>query len=311
MPSHLSSELAVVSIGNDIHLFYQNDQKILETRYTNGQAWAQDETPVATDGKSAGSAITAYYVDKDANFSNAHTIHVLYINSSDQLVERVKKLSSGAWESVTLEDAVKNGPEPNSRLAGGAYNFDGGWNPEGSQWAYYTTRDPTDAREGITEIRRTPSGAWRTESVLPQNWGQILLASSLAVTIVKGEIQLFFQTHDLDISLYKNTGHQWTDRGKVIDGSLVAANTALAATKTADGKTHIFYASRGSPSKIIHSVDGGTEEVVNFYPGSKIGATSSGNQVSTFYRSLNPVGNVEERKNEKGSWGAAATVITE
>lgn len=66
-------------------------------------------------------------------------IHLLYINSSNQLVEKVKKLSSNTWESVTLEDAVKKGPEPNSRLAGAAYNFDGGWNPEGSQWVYYTT----------------------------------------------------------------------------------------------------------------------------------------------------------------------------
>ncbi|KAB8302169.1 hypothetical protein EYC80_005616 [Monilinia laxa] len=311
MSSLLSSELAAVSIGNDIHLFYQNGQEILETSSANGQSWAQDTTTIAKDANYAGSAITAYYVDKDANFSKAHTIHLLYINSSNQLVEKVKKLSSNTWESVTLEDAVKKGPEPNSRLAGAAYNFNGGWNPEGSQWVYYTTRDSTDAKEGITEIRRTPGGSWKTESVLPQKWGQILLATSLAVTIVRGEIQLFFQNHDLDISLYRNTNNSWTDQGAIIKGSLVAANTSLAATKTSDGKTHIFYASKSSPPKIIHSVDGGSEELVDFYPGSKIGTTSSENKASTFYRSLNPVGNVEQKEYEGGNWGAAATVIKE
>ncbi|KAA8577040.1 hypothetical protein EYC84_007054 [Monilinia fructicola] len=86
------------------------------------------------------------------------------------------------------------------------------------------------------------------------------------------------------------------DQGAVIKGSLVAANTALAATKTSDGKTHIFYSSK---------------KLVNFYPGSKIGTTSSGNKVSTFYRSLNPVGDVEQKQYESGKWGASATVIKE
>ncbi|ESZ96295.1 developmental-specific protein Ssp1 [Sclerotinia borealis F-4128] len=311
MPSLLTTELAVVSVGTDIHLFYQNGQDIFETHSANGQAWVQDTTPIAKDGDYAGSAITAYYVDKDANFYNAHTIHLLYINSSHELVEKVKKLATNTWEGVTLEDVVKKGPEMNSRLAGAAYNFNGGWNPEGSQWVYYTSRDTTDAKEGVTEIRRTPSGSWNVERVLPQKWGQILLATSLAVTIVRGEIQLFFQNHDLDICLYKNTNNSWSDEGAVIKGSLVAANTTLSATKTSDGKTHIFYASKNSPQNIIHSVDGAQEELVKFYPGSKVGTTSSGDKVSTFYRSLNPVGNVEEKKYEGGKWGAATTVIKE
>lgn len=78
----------------------------------------------------------------------------------------------------------------------------------------------------------------------------------------------------------------------VVEGSLVLANTPLAATKTTDGETHIFYAAKSNLQMIIHNVDGKLAKVVDFYPGSKVGATNSGNKVSAFYRSLNPVGDV-------------------
>jgi hypothetical protein len=64
----------------------------------------------------------------------------MYINSSGNLVEKVKRMSGDKpiWENIPLADAVKNGPEANSRLTGSAWNGSG-WNATGSQWNYFAS----------------------------------------------------------------------------------------------------------------------------------------------------------------------------
>jgi hypothetical protein len=61
-----------------------------------------------------------------------------------------------------------------------------------------------DSKQAITEIRRTPKGAWYTEKILPQNWGDALPGTDLACTISNGLIKVFFQDHDYNIALYEH-----------------------------------------------------------------------------------------------------------
>jgi hypothetical protein len=304
-----TTELAVATAGEVLHLFFQDGQNILEARSPDGgQVWITQDAIIAKDANYSGSAMTSYYVDKDANFNHQPTIHLLYMNSSNHLAEKVKRMSgdSPIWESVSLSDDVKKGPEPNSRLTGGAFNStQSGWNPNGSQWAYFSTIK--EANQCITEIRRTPSGAWYTETVLPENWGDALPGTSLACTISYKSIKVFFQDHDYNICLYEHSEGKWHARGTYIDKKTVQASTPLAVTRTNDGKTHLFYA--GKSNKIIHATDySDTEELVNFYSGSKLGATSVSDKITLFYRNLNPVGEVSTLEND-GTWQKGTTVV--
>lgn len=307
--SLLSTDLAVATAGNILHLFFQNGTKIFEARSPDGgSAWTTQDEVIAEDGNYSGSAMTAYFVDKDADHGNQQTIHLLYINSSSNLVEKVKRMSGDkpVWEDIPLADAVKKGPEMNSRMTGGAWNGTGSWNPTGSQWLYFASIQ--DGKQAITEIRRTPKGAWNTETLLPQNWGDALPGTDLACTISNGSIKVFFQDHDYNIAMYESRDSVWHDRGIYIDKSKVQPTTPLAATRSEDGKTHLFYA--GKTSKIVHSIDGqDSQDLINFYPGSKLGATSVGNKLTLFYRSLNPVGEVVTHENDNGSWKPGVTVI--
>lgn len=62
------------------------------------------------------------------------------MNKDKQLAEKVKRMkgSNPIWEDVQLPDDVKKGPEQFTRFAGAAFNG-GNWNPNGSQWCYYSS----------------------------------------------------------------------------------------------------------------------------------------------------------------------------
>lgn len=74
--SLLSTELACTSAPDQVlHLFFQDGQKILEARSPDGgSAWTTQDTVIANDGDFNGSAMTCYYVDKDANFDSQPTV---------------------------------------------------------------------------------------------------------------------------------------------------------------------------------------------------------------------------------------------
>ena len=74
MPSLLTTELAAVSTGDDFYLFYQDGTNILQAHSTDNNSWATDSTAIAEDGLYSGSALTAYYVVSDANFSQKPTV---------------------------------------------------------------------------------------------------------------------------------------------------------------------------------------------------------------------------------------------
>ncbi|PQE04601.1 fucose-specific lectin protein [Rutstroemia sp. NJR-2017a BBW] len=307
--SLVTTDLPVATAGNGLHLFYQNGAKIYEVRSSNsGSAWTAQDEVIAEDGNpNTGSAMTACFVEKDADYGGQQTIHLLYINSSGNLVEKFKRMSGDKtiWENIPLADAVKKGPESNSRLTGGAWNGSG-WNATGSQWNYFASIQ--EGKQAITEIRRTPKGAWYTETILPQNWGDALPGTDLACTISNGVIKVFFQDHEYNIALYEHKNGAWDKRGVYIDKSKVQPTTPLAVTRSENGKTHLFYA--GQTGNIVHSIDGSdSKDLVKFYPGSKLGATSVGDKLTLFYRSLNPVGEVVTHENDDGSWKPGVTVI--
>jgi len=308
--SLLSTELACTSAPDKVlHLFFQDGQNILEARSPDGgSVWTTQDTIIANDGAYTGSAMTCYYVGKDANYDNQPTIHLLYMNKNNNMAEKVKRMKGDnpTWEDFNLPDDVKKGPEQNSKVTGGAWNSDQTWNPNGSQWTYFSS--VKEAKMTITEIRRTPKDPWHTEVVLPKNWGDALPGTALACTISQGNIKVFFQHHDYSICLYEHNQGAWYARGTYIDKEQVQPTTPLAATRTSDGKVHLFYA--GKSGKIIHATDGSrTEELINFYPGSKLGVTSVENKITLFFRSLNPVGEVGTLENDDGSWKHGTTVI--
>lgn len=309
--SLLSTELACTSAPDQVlHLFFQDGQNILEARSPDGgSVWTTQDTIIANDGAYTGSAMTCYYVDKDANVDNQPTIHLLYMNKDNQMMEKIKRMKGDnpVWENFNLPDEVKKGPEQNSRLTSGAWNnTQGGWNPNGSQWAYFSSVQ--DGKMAITEVRRTPKNPWYSETVLPKNWGDALPGTALACTLTSGNIKVFFQHHDYSICLYEHDNGTWYSRGVYIEKDKVQPTTPLACTRTSDNKVHLFYAGMGG--SIMHVTDGkNSEELVKFYPGSKLGATSVDNKITMFYRNLNPVGEVGTLENDSGSWKHGSTVI--
>lgn len=100
----------------------------------------------------------------------------------------------------------------------------------------------------------------------------------------------------------------YLDRGVYVEKDKVQATTPIACTMTKDGSVHLFYVAKNN--KIVHCRDGKEEEeLVNFFPGSKLGATSVDNKITLFFRNLNPVNEVGTLENENGSWKHGSTVI--
>lgn len=75
--SLLNTELACTAAPDQVlHVFYQDEQRqVREARSPNdGQTWITQDTVIAQDGDFTGSAMTCYYVDKDAQFSDQPTV---------------------------------------------------------------------------------------------------------------------------------------------------------------------------------------------------------------------------------------------
>jgi len=97
--SILTSDLACCASSDKVlHLFFQEGQNIREARSPDGgAAWTTQEIVIAKDGEANGSAMTCYYVDKDANFDNKPSIHLLYLNKDKELMEKLS-----AWREKIL-----------------------------------------------------------------------------------------------------------------------------------------------------------------------------------------------------------------
>ncbi|KAE8315972.1 hypothetical protein BDV41DRAFT_574352 [Aspergillus transmontanensis] len=303
MSSLLNTALAAVTTnGKGSFLYYQNGQDILEAHSESGSSWTAKASTVTSNAASGGSPLTAYYVEHDADFQNKSTIHVVYLNGSAKVADRVKVLSEGSWEDGKV-DGISTSPASVSRITGGAFNGSG-WNPDGSQWVYFNT--PSGNQLQITEIRRTPKSPWKTETVLPEKT-LALPGTDLASSIVKGTIDLYYQDHQENVNHWVSQDSQWHDEKVLIPASEVENSSPLATVN--NGKKHVFYASRSSPHKIKDNIDGNSVEVAPFYPGTYLTAVSVNGKVTLFYKSLNPVGAIAAKIYDGSSWKDGGIVV--
>ncbi|KAE8139373.1 hypothetical protein BDV38DRAFT_291441 [Aspergillus pseudotamarii] len=320
MSSLVNTALAAVTTnGKDGFLYYQNGQDILEAHSESGASWTAKASTVTSNAASGGSALTAYYVEHDADFQNKSTIHVVYLDRSAKVADTVKVLSEGTWKDGKV-DGISTNPASVSRITGGAFSGSG-WNPDGSQWVYFNTSDlpfttlfgmlltskrPSGNQFQITEIRRTPKSPWNTETVLPENT-LALPGTDLASSIVKGTIDLYYQDHKENVNHWVSQDSQWHDEKVLIPASEVGNSTPLAALN--NGKKHVFYADRSSPPKIKDRIDGNTVDVAPFYPGTHLTAVSVNGKVTLFYKSLNPVGAIAAKIYDGSSWKDGGIVV--
>jgi hypothetical protein len=81
--SLVTTDLPVATANNVLHLFYQNGAKIYEVHSPNsGSAWTAQDEVIAEDGNpNNGSAMTAYFVDKDADYGSQQTVSRVMITS--------------------------------------------------------------------------------------------------------------------------------------------------------------------------------------------------------------------------------------
>ncbi|KAJ1711539.1 hypothetical protein AFGD_008259 [Aspergillus flavus] len=303
MSSLLNTALAAVTTdGKDSFLYYQNGQDILEAHSASGSSWTAKASTVTSNAASGGSALTAYYVEHDADFQNKSTIHVVYLDRSAKVADRVKILSEGTWKDGKV-DGISTNPASISRITGGAFNGSG-WNPDGSQWVYYNT--PKDNQLQITEIRRTPKSPWNTETVLPENT-LALPGTDLASSIVKGTIDLYYQDHQENINHWISQDSKWHDEKVLVPASEVENSTPLATVN--NGKKHVFYADRSSPPNIKDYLDGKSVQVAPFYPGTYFTAVSVNGKVTLFYKKLNPAGAIAATIYDGSSWKDGGIVV--
>lgn len=80
MPSLLTSDLAAVSAGSHLYLYYQNGHELRETQSTDGKAWTANSTAIAADLDENGSAITAYFVKYDGGYGGKSTARFVPIS---------------------------------------------------------------------------------------------------------------------------------------------------------------------------------------------------------------------------------------
>ncbi|KAF7596818.1 protein kinase ssp1 [Aspergillus hancockii] len=304
MSSLVNTALAAVTTdGKDSFLYYQSGQEIREAHSASGTSWTAVASTVATNASFGGSALTAYYVKQDGDFGGKSTIHVVYLDPSARVAEKVKVISEGTWKDGQSTGITKN-PVSTSRITGGSFNGNTGWNPNGSQWVYFNTPDGDQLQ--VTEIRRIPKSPWYTETVLPENT-QALPGTDLASSIVSGTIDLYYQDHGGNINHWVSQDSKWIDKKVLVPSSEVQISTPLA-TVNAD-KKHLIYVDKSSPAKIKDYVEGKSVDVANFYPGTRLAALSVNGKLTVFYKILNPAGAIATKVYDGSSWKDGTTVV--
>lgn len=75
MPSLGGTDLAAVSTGSKLYLYYQNGNNIYETSSDkDGSNWTASSATVGSNAKGEGSPLTAYYVAHDGVFGGKSTV---------------------------------------------------------------------------------------------------------------------------------------------------------------------------------------------------------------------------------------------
>lgn len=77
MPSLLSTAVSALTTDDkNIYFYYLDGTNILEAYSSDGSLWEEKNSAVASDGFSAGAALTAYYVKEDSDYNKQQTVRL-------------------------------------------------------------------------------------------------------------------------------------------------------------------------------------------------------------------------------------------
>ncbi|KAI1142790.1 hypothetical protein F5Y05DRAFT_366187 [Hypoxylon sp. FL0543] len=314
----INSDLAAVSTGSTLYLYYQDGQSIRETSSQDGKSWTASSTTVSDELSPDGSPFTAYHVKYDGSLDSKETIHVLYRDSRGSLRETAKVLSEGAeaqWTEIDVPDDIQNAPIETSTLASDVSHDDTTY---GSfQWVFFVEAPSSGPIRVAAIIRNKDNGwVWEHAKDLLEDPATALPGTSLATTVTISTAHLFFQDHDENIVQYNGGYGSWNNKETVVKGDGVLPNTPIAvATSNAAESPHVFYVTRPSDSQLssIQDYQGGTTTQVTagtYEPGSNIGAVTLGCETYLFLRgpASDPL-SIVSLVLEGGSWEDNGTVV--
>ncbi|KAF7155586.1 hypothetical protein CNMCM5623_008128 [Aspergillus felis] len=310
MPSLQSTDLAAVSTGSKLYLYYQNDSSIHEAHSDDGSSWTTSSTIVGEDCNPNGSAITAYHMKNDGSFGKKETIHVFYMDHNGRLREQVKVLSEGdTWKQNDLPDDIKKEPIPTSRLSSGICHD----NSNGAhQWVYFEKLNTDSGKVEVAEIRngKESSYKWVYRKILPQNPAEALPGTSLAANLTDPRTNLFFQDHEGNLVQYSGGYEQWNNKIVMLKKEQVQISTPLTTCDSSKpDKPHVFYVSKVTPPAVEDFVDGESTQVARYVPGTRLGAATLKNKTFLFFKPLTHPVEIWTHVYDGSSWGIGSKVV--
>ncbi|KAK1144665.1 hypothetical protein N8T08_004969 [Aspergillus melleus] len=313
MPALITSDYATVSDSSTIWVYYQNDaNELCEVTSSDGSKWTETSGAVADKLNAGGSPITAYYVKNDGTAGGKSAIHVIYIDASGILHEKVKTpLDNQKWEERELSDDIKKAPNQTSRLASGVCHDTA---PGAHQWIFFEKLDSESGSPQIAELRSGSESSfkWTYQAILPEMPASALPGTQLATNITNPANHLFFQDHEGDVTEYIGGYDSWNDHAEILTNDKVEINTPIsAANSSVPEKPYVFYVSRTTPLTIMcydHDKSKSTE-VGRYFPGTNLDAITVQTKVYLVHKPLEKRGAVWTRVFDGKEWGMGAQVV--
>ncbi|KAL4789567.1 hypothetical protein BDV19DRAFT_394941 [Aspergillus venezuelensis] len=288
-----NTDLAAVSTGKELYLYYQQGTEIYEVVSKDGTEWTVSDKPVGDKLKAWGSSITAYYAAHEGGgpFKNKSTA----VGTSD-------------WKEEPVPSEIKNQPTEYSKLAWGVCHD----NPVGAhQWIFF--EQFSDAKLEVSELRRYSDDHWPwvVRKILPQQAATALQGTSLASHLTNETTHLYFQEHSGKVVEYRGSYDEWSSPYDLLKKEDVEINTPLAACGASNEENpHVFYVGSGSPPKVKHyRQNGSAKDVVNYWAGTGLDAALLNGKIYLFYRqSTNPYG-IATMEYDGSSWKEGHKVV--
>ncbi|OTA97945.1 hypothetical protein M434DRAFT_26343 [Hypoxylon sp. CO27-5] len=317
MPSLINSDLAAVSTGSGLYLYYQNDRSLHETYSADGKSWTASSTIVSDDLSDEGSPITAYYVKYDGSMDKKETIHVVYIDHQHTLREKAKVLSDGGeaqWVEIDVPDSLKKAPIETSTLASGVANDDTTY--YSFQWVFFVESPPEEDIRVAGIIRNSKNGwVWEHAADLIEEPAAALPGTALANYVTTATSRVFLQDHEENLVQYNGGYGSWTNKETIISSNGVLLSTPIAAASSNETEhPHVFYISRATDSNTaaIQDYQGSTSTRVSgsYAPGSRLGAATLGcDTVYLFHKDTSSPLAISSAVFDGGSWKSNGTVV--
>ncbi|KAE8155335.1 hypothetical protein BDV25DRAFT_135084 [Aspergillus avenaceus] len=311
-----ATALAPVNTGSGLLLYFQSrDNKIFEVASQDGSSWNLRQEPIVEDCRSWGSPITAYYNRQDADYDDQETVHLLYVNSDNKLIElyrlvnpeqQVKKEEE--WTPIPSEVINTHEPTETSHLCSGSVLGSPVIHRVKDQFVYYESQSGSNLN--FTELWRNPKSPWYIQTVLPGQEDQEP-GTDLTCIIKSAHLRLFVQDHAKNIRMWENI-RGWEDKGVQVDQKEVSAQACFAAASVGPSGSddeHLVFSSSGTPAQIKHFFDDQVSETgVEFWEGTRLGLVNSGDQIILFYMDVHDY-KLKTRVYEQGSWKKGVTVV--